>query len=279
MQAKAAHVQGTTPGVRFAWPPLAGFKSSEPPVAGAEPATWLNADLRSGLERTVLEKLGTNPFDRDALAAAHEAVAGTGWVRDDLRLARDADGVVRVTGTWRVPAAAVRFENQDRLVTGGGELLPVAYRPDASGYRVLLGASERPPANGALWLGGDVQAGLRLLAALAGVPGAEQIAAVDVGDFSSSRSLVLVTDVGNRIIWGGPVDAFNPGQATAEAKLQRLATLYRERGRVDAGRAVIDVRLIDGVYIQDTARVMARAGELMEAARGKGSNKKKASRQ
>lgn len=262
MQASAAHLNATAPTVKFSWPPLAGFASSEPPVAGSEPATWINSDIRSDLERTVLSKLTPDPFDRSSLAAAHAAIAATGWIKDDLRLSRDPSGLVRVSGTWRVPAAAVRFENQDMLVTGTGELLPVKYRPDASGYKVIVGASQRPPEFGKLWIGGDVQAGLQLLAAVGSIPGSQQIAAVDVSEFGAARTLVLVTDLGNRILWGGPIDSFNPGQATPNAKLQRIASLFREQGRVDAGRAMIDIRLIDGVYIHDTANAMSRIGML-----------------
>lgn len=262
MQASAADLNATKPTVKFVWPPLAGFASSEPPVPGSEPATWINADIRADLERTVLSKLTSNPFDRDALAAAHAAISATGWLKDDLRLSRDSSGEVRVSGTWRIPAAAVRFENQDMLVTGTGELLPVKYRPDASGYKVIVGASQRPPEFGKLWIGGDVQAGLQLLAAVANIPGSHQIAAVDVSEFGAARTLVLVTDLGNRILWGGPIDSFNPGQATPNAKLQRLASLFREQGRVDAGRTALDIRLIDGVYIHDTANAMSRIGML-----------------
>jgi len=104
-----------------------------------------------------------------------------------------------------------------------------------------------------------VQAGLALLDLLRSLPGAEQIAGVDVGDYAHGRMLTLVTQAGNRILWGGPVDEFNPGQATPAVKLARLAEVYREFGRIDAGRAVLDVRLVDGVYIHDTAGVMARA--------------------
>jgi hypothetical protein len=263
MQAQAAHLNATRPAVKFTWPPLAGFASSEPPIPGSEPATWINAEIRSGLEQSVLSKLSSDPFDRTSLAAAHGALAATGWFRDDLKLAREADGLVRVTGTWRIPAAAVRFAGEDMLVTSTGELLPVKYRPDASGYKVIVGVTQSPPEFGKLWIGGDVQAGLQLLSILGNIPGSQQIAAVDVSDYSSARSLVLVTDLGNRILWGGPVDSFNPGQATPAAKLQRLARLYREQGRVDSGRSVLDIRLIDGVYIHDTANIMSRANELM----------------
>ncbi|HMN41884.1 MAG TPA: hypothetical protein PKE29_13655 [Phycisphaerales bacterium] len=258
LQARASHLTSAPPKVRFTWPPLAGFSSAE--VAGRpEPMTWVNAQIRSGLEQTVLGSLSSDPFDRDSLETAREDLARTGWFRDDLRLVREADGLVRVNGTWRIPAAAVRSGGQDVLVTSAGEVLPVRYPPEASGYKALIGVASPAPEPGQAWLGGEVQAGLRLLDYVSTLACAEQIAAVDVTDYGANRTLVLVTELGNRIIWGGPLDEFNPGQAAPAAKLARLGEIYRQHGRVDAGRAVLDVRLLDGVYVRDTTGVMARS--------------------
>lgn len=258
MQARASHLTSAQPRVKFTWPPLAGFSSAE--VAGQpEPMTWVNAEIRSGLERTALTSLTNNLFDRDSLESARESLARTGWFRDDLRLVREANGLVRVNGTWRIPAAAVRSGGQDVLVTSAGEVLPVRYPPEVSGYKALIGVASPAPEPGKAWLGGEVQAGLRLLDYVSTLACADQIAAVDVSEYGSTRTLVLITELGNRIIWGGPLDAFNPGQAAPAAKLARLGEIYRQHGRVDAGRAILDVRLLDGVYVRDTTGVMARS--------------------
>lgn len=279
LRARAAQYNAVKPRVVFDWPPLAGFTSSRPGQAGGEPVTWVNAQIRGDLERTVLAKLSADPFDRAGMAAAREALLATGWLADDLRLDRDADGTVRVAGTWRIPAAAVRFGGQDRLVAWGGELLPVSYRPDASGYKVIIGAKEAPPEPGKVWLGGDVQAGLRLIAVLGGTPCTEQVAGVDVSEYGASRTLAIVTDMGSKVLWGGPVDDFNPGQAAPAIKLQRLAQVCRDFGRIDAGRGVLDVRLIDGVFVHDTAGVLERARQSgADAPTGKNKPKKTVSR-
>lgn len=275
LMARAAQFNAVKPRVVFEWPPLAGFTSSRPAQVGGEPTTWLNAQIRGNLEQTVLGKLSADPFDRAGIAAAREAVLATGWLADDLRLDRDADGTVRVVGTWRIPAAAVRFGGQDRLVAWGGELLPVSYRPDASGYKVIVGAKEAPPEPGKAWLGGDVQAGLRLIAVLGGTPCTEQVAGVDVSEYGASRTLAIVTDMGSKVLWGGPVDDFNPGQAAPAIKLQRLAQICRDFGRIDAGRGVLDVRLIDGVFVHDTAGVLERARQAEAEAAASGKKKPK----
>jgi hypothetical protein len=266
MRAKASQITSTPVHVKFTWPPLAGYTTAEP-IPGQqnpEPNTWLNPEMRADLVNTALGALKPDPFDRDSLESAKDALARTGWFRDDLRLTRGAEGMVKVTGSWRVPAAAVRCNEPgglDVLVTSLGEVLPVKYRPETSGYKVIIGASGTAPAPGKTWMGGEVQAGLRLLDLLATLPPPcpDQIAGVDVSSYGSSRSLVIVTDLGNKILWGGPLDDFNPGQTTPAVKLARLGEVWRESGRIDAGRSVLDVRLLDGVYVHDTLGVMARA--------------------
>jgi hypothetical protein len=263
MRARASHIESAPVKVKFTWPPLAGYTTADP-IPGQlnnEPNTWLNAEMRADLEKAALDALKPDPFNRASLEAARGALARSGWFQDDLRLTRQTDGLVRVTGTWRVPAAAVRCDGQDVLVTTLGEVLPVRYRPETSGYKAVIGVSGPAPLPGKAWLGGEVQAGLRLIDLLSTLPPGcpEQIAAVDVSAYGTNRSLVIVTDLGNRILWGGPLDDFNPGQATAAVKLARLAEVWREHGRVDAGRSILDVRLIDGVYAHDTLGVMAHA--------------------
>lgn len=260
LEAKVVAIRAVTPRVKFDWPALRGEVSSEPKAPGGEPRTWVNGEIRSGLESLVLGRLTTDPFDGASLRSAREGLLETGWFKPDLTLSRDAEGTVRVRGTWRAPAAAVRYDGRDLLVSGAGELLPVRYAPDASGYKAIVGVFHEPPKPGEAWLGGDVKAALRLLELLAQLPGYEQVAGIDVTDFAGKRTLVIVTQSAGRITWGGPVDEFNPGQAEAATKLARLVQLHRETGRLDAGRPAIDVRFADNVYVQDTLGVLREGG-------------------
>lgn len=268
LQSKAATLNATQPQVQFDWPPLRSEVSSAPHAPGEPPRTWVNSDIRADLEKLALGNLGTDPFDRDALARARTALNATGWFQQDLKLRRDQSGLVHIAGSWRIPAAAVRSGGKDIIVSAQGERLPVDYRPDTSGFRVIVGARSGPPEFGQGWLGGDVQAGLRLLTKLSTLDDRSysQIAAIDVTDYSVNRTLVIITELGNRIIWGGPVEDFSPGQAQPSVKLARLVQLQREHGRVDAGRAAIDVRLLDGVYVLDTHGSQTRYRELQAAA-------------
>lgn len=237
--------------VEIAWP-LIPLSADAPP--GTLPMTWLDSESRLGLERLVSRQLGENPLDSRAVIGAQEALMATGWFdesRGAVQVARGDDGVVRVRGAWRVPVAAVRVGDSDHLVARGGELLQPTYQRNGSGFRVILGAALAKPEHGKAWVGGDVQAGLGLLGFLASMPGYQQVYGVDVSEYVNGKQLVIVTDQGNRIVWGGaPSQAeFAPGQAKPEKKREELTKLYATYGRIDAGRAVIDVRPEAGAYI------------------------------
>jgi len=83
------------------------------------------------------------------------------------------------------------------------------------------------------------------------MPGYQQVYGIDVSEYVNGKQLVVVTDQGNRIVWGGAPSAaeFAPGQAKPEKKREELAKLYATYGRIDAGRAVVDVRPEAGAYI------------------------------
>lgn len=242
LTARAVSLRATEPRIEFAWPLL-------PPAPGAPAdaprATWLDWESRAGLERLVALQAGRNPLDPRGLHDAQHALELTGWFDTSaggVRVERAADGTISVRGAWRVPLAAVRVGESDHLVAAGGVLLQPSYRRDGSRMRVILGAAHPMPDLGQPWLGGDVQAGLALLERLRTVPGYSQVYGVDVSELMHGKQLVIVTDLGNRIIWGGPVDEFAPGQAKTEKKLQQLAGYYANLGRIDAGRAVLDIR-------------------------------------
>jgi hypothetical protein len=224
------------------------------PALPADPKrTWMDPDSCRDLEAVALARLKEHPQSISALANAQEALVGTGWFAGDCTLTREPEGVVRVSGRWRVPAAVIRADGRDRLIAATGERLPVAYPLDTSGRKVILGLErEALPGLGERWVkAGAVRAALDLLRYIADVPGSEQIHGVDVSAYQSSRrELVLVTDRGTRILWGGPVGTYNPAQARDQEKRSRLASVYTRYGRVDAGSAFIDVSLESGVEIQ-----------------------------
>lgn len=260
LQARAAELRAAEPRVEFEWPPLAGKTSSRPDQPGGAPATWLNAEMRQQLESIALNHLTPDPFDDAGLASARNALAATGWFEEgQVALRRWPGGLVQIWGNWRLPVAVVRAGGRDRLIAAKGELLPPNYPPDRSGMKVIVGPRNDLPALGEPWLGGDVQAGLALLNYLHTSPGFEQVQAIDVSRFSTDKTLEIITELGNRIVWGGPVDSYSPGQAHPAVRRTRLAALFKDYGRIDTGRPKLDLRPEDSVYIHDAASAQAPA--------------------
>lgn len=233
--------------LKFDWPPLA-----VPPggvlrqAMDGVPNTWLDVKSRRGLEQLVLSRIEADPFDGASLQRAQEALMATGWFDGECRVWREPSGVVRVTGVWREPAAAVRYGDMDYVVSAKGERLPVVYQPNASGLKVVIGPQMGPPKVGEAWIGGDVQAGLSLLAYLRTAPFAHQVAAVDASEYNTRKRLLIVSDRGSTIVWGGEPGKFHPGQAREDEKRARLMRLYKQSGRIDGGEDVRNVSLSSG---------------------------------
>lgn len=254
LEARAAQVRSTPVRAIFSWPPLAGSPGGVTP--DGQPATWMNSAIRSRLESLVTEQVSADPFDRASLERARDLLHGTGWFDAPPVLERGADGSVRVAGVWRIPAAVVRHAGRDRLVATGGELLEPVYREGTSGLKVIVGVGFDPPAVGAPWLGGDVQAALALLTFVQRSAGFAQVAGVDVTGYDPDRRLALITDRGTRVIWGSPPNEWNPGEPSSETKLQHLDLLASrdEFGRrIDACRPQVDLSNPRGVLIDSTA--------------------------
>ncbi|MGE3107842.1 MAG: cell division protein FtsQ/DivIB [Phycisphaerales bacterium] len=245
--------------VEIAWPrlALAGptlVASGQERFALAEhPATWLDTGSQSVLLRLAYDNLSPDPLDAASIRRTQAALMATGWFETPCRVTRLLDNKVVIQGDWREPVAAVRAGNRDYLVSAKGERLPPEYPPEGSGLKVLIGPERDAPRVGELWLGGDVQAGLALLNCLRRAPEQErqdildQARAIDLSDYAATKNLYIVTDTGSRILWGGEPGAFIPGQAHDDVKLQRLARLVRDHGRIDASRDYLDISLA-GLY-------------------------------
>lgn len=241
LEARAAYMS-PEPMLEFRWPLLAAAE-------GQAPVSWLGPEFQGYLMEVGLGALGT---DTDSLSArdlknVSEALAREGWFDGPPVVQRLAGGRLEVSGTWRTHAAVVRVGGRDHLVARGGELLPAVYDEGRSGLRVITGAQFDPPgkgdvlAYGAAWLGGDVQAAIDLMALLSTRPYWFQIVGVDASRYLSDNRLVIITDAGNRIVWGAGVDEWSPGEQSTEVKLQRLTMLYHEFTRIDANQSTIEI--------------------------------------
>src|SRR5690606_24456591 len=114
-------------------------------------------------------------------------------------------------------------------------------------YRAIEGTHAEPPrrdgriAFGEPWPGGEVQAGVKLLALLSSRPWWGQVRAVDVSDYPHQKRLTIVTDREARIVWGAPPGEVVPGEQTDAVKLGRLDLLASTHGRIDAGKMALEI--------------------------------------
>lgn len=200
---------------------------------------------RSDLHASV-EDLLDHPWTEESLCRQMATRLTTvGWVARVHYVRRTADARFEISARYRLPVAMVQHEGDFVLVDAEGVRLPGLYRYEVT-WPLIQGVAEAVPQPGVQWSGADLQAGLSLLAALAGEPYRGQVTAVVVENFggrlNARRShLELATDrPGGRIRWGSA-----PGREVEENSLgEKLALLranYLQTGRADAGHPVIDI--------------------------------------
>lgn len=235
----------------IAWPLLASIDNSEP-------QTWMSAPLRAKLEAIARAELSTNPLDRASLKAASTALFETGWLAEEPEVRRGPHGVVHIRGRWHDPVAVVRFGAREYVISAEGHRLPLDYPIGESNLRYLANPYSPPPLKpGEKWIGGDIEAGLALLA-LVQPYGAtyDQVAGVDLAGYVASKSLTLITDRNGRVVWGAAPGQWNPGEPTNERKLNWLVSLRGDDKfgrRIDAGMPTIRLTNPRGVIFENTA--------------------------
>ena len=232
-----------TPGeIEIRWPAL---EARTP----AGETSWMPASERARL-RAIVEGIleGADPLSGDPIRDAGEALLATGWFSKPPTVRRMKDLGVLVTGEWRVPGAAVRTRDGDRLIAWDGAPLALLYGQGESGQRVIVGGWHAPTGDGVLrpgadgrWPSEDVLAGLELLALLRSAGLDAQVAGVNVEPFTRDKTLQLLTYSGGRVVWGGAPGAFTPGEVSDNIKLERLRTLRDRTGQIDAGKEIIEI--------------------------------------
>ncbi len=251
LQARVAALRADPVTVSFNWPPLA-----------SDPArTWLPEKERQRLRQIVLMTVAMDPFDHASLVNTRDELDATGWFEQAPTIRRLPKNVIEVEGAWRRPAAVVRDGGRDRLVSVEGRLLPLVYEAGgATGLKAIHNVWADSPryesgglAYGRRWLGGDVQAAVRLLETLRNTPAWEHVAGVDVAAFLDRNSLTLLIEGGGRLVWGAPPGEQPPGEQPARVKLRRLIELVESPAWIGAGRPTAEL-YTPFVYIDETAR-------------------------
>jgi hypothetical protein len=253
--------------VRIDWPalPSRGNKSSTgaPAAAGVTPVannpsakpprTWLSEQFQEELLAEAFAALGPNPdpFQREPLDRVAASMERTGWFVGRPTVEREAESGVRVRGTWRVPAAVVRFgedkTGKDYLVSWDGYPMPVVYDAGDSKMVYIKGAATQLPQElppevlVAPWPGEDVGAALELLSTLRPQAWIRQVVAIDVSEYAKTRRLSIITTSGGRVVWGGRPSKPLLGEISTKAKLARVAEVNQLFGQIDAKVKLIEV--------------------------------------
>lgn len=263
LESEAVRILGARPAhVDVLWPTLS---ASEPPrktswsvgpglfsLASAtleDTPTWLPEQLREEIQHLARRHLDASesPFSTQTLRRVGQAMERSGWFDSRPLVRREHGGRIVVSGTWRIPAAVVRTQGRDYLVSWDGKPMPVVYDEGSSRLTPIVGASASPPAEGSVidysrsWPGDDVQAGLELLNLIRTRPWISQVSAVDVSSFAADRTLSLLTTGGGRINWGGRPSKPRLGEASTTAKLATMDRLQKGYGSIDAGGRTIDI--------------------------------------
>jgi hypothetical protein len=233
--------------------------------AGAGGESWLPRDLRDVMLASAYQELERHPdpFSAAALRGVSDAALKSGWIEQVRSVERLRTGSVHINAQWRVPTAVVRRDGSDYLVGKRGEVLPMVFKPDGSPLKAIVGATREPrleggrPAIGQIWPGSDVQAGLELLVLISSRPWADQVAAIDVGEYLSRKELVLVTRWNGKVVWGGAPSDTIPGQLSTASKLGRIDALYQRHSRIDVSKRLVDVTSVY-TLVEDTATANAQ---------------------
>lgn len=240
----AARASGAPAKVVIEWP----LAAADPADKSGSPRSWVPMPVRDELLALADRELAkrTDPFNPSGLKAVSEALLNTGWF-EQVAAVRRTKGTIRIEANWRTPAAVVRRNGVDYLVSHSGHLLPLAYQRGLAPVIVVVGAAEEPPMSGGqitpgvVWPGDDIRAALDTVALISSRPWRDQVTAIDVGQYAAKKRIALVSKWNGRAMLGGAPNDTIPGEVAIDVKLRRLDELNRQFGQIDAKHRLVEV--------------------------------------
>ena len=250
-------------------------------TTSGERVTWVPKAEREALTEVATAALaGDNErFTGESLQRVGKAMTSSGWFTNTPKIQRVVGGKIQIDGAWRAPAAVVRRDGVDQLISWDGFPMPVTANVGTTQFPVIDSPALPAPklAGGATvdfntaWQGEDIAASLELLAVLLRQPWGSQIGGIDARDFSSTRAMIVSTTFGTRIYWGGRYNKPALGEVNSEQKIGHLTELYNKHNRIDAGYPMIYVNNTKLQFnISATAEALALRIEAMREEPAKG---------
>lgn len=244
-----------------------------PTVPGNPQVTWIPEQERRGLEQLAIAAMGSDAdrFSADALERVGKAMTGSGWFEESPQVTRGTGARVVVQGAWRVPAAVVRRDGVEQLISWEGLPMPYSKPAGESKFPVIESPAVKAPGTksgdvdyATAWAGDDIAASLELLQVLLRQPWAGQVAGIDVSNFGRDHVLVISTTFGTKVVWGGRVSKPALGEVSSAQKISHMTRLFTEHKRIDAGYPMIYVNNSKLQFdISATADALAKAQEAM----------------
>lgn len=207
--------------------------------------SWMDDALHEELRAKVAYSVNENPLDARGLQDAAAMLNDDNdcpWVAAVDQVRRAPRGVVKVSATYRQPAALVEDKNRTKahVVDAEGVWLEGPIDRAASRWSnlpLITGVNAKPPQDGygKKWPGSDITAALALEGVLHEEIFADQITAYDVShrDLRGRLWLVLYTD-GPAIVWGLPPGEERSVEPESPIKLAALRDwAYKHRGRIN----------------------------------------------
>ncbi len=244
-----------------------------PTVKLKEQPAWMSASLSEQILSTVRPITPFSTDDHQMLVDRANILAANPWVKEVHAVRRaytnSPGDTLEIDCDFRAPVALAHWQDAYWYVDAEGVRLPERLSAEqaarliqpgqGSMFRIIDGIGKAPLAPGKAWPGGDVQAGIELIALLTDKPFADQIVKIDVSNFGgrinpNESQLNLVTRYNTEIRWGQPPSskAFFVEQKV-DRKLDYLTQAKKQTGRIDMNRPWIDLRF-DSPTVPDAGR-------------------------
>ena len=231
-------------------PPAAKPQAPQPTAADLAGNTWLPEQFQQELKRSAMKALGDNPdpLSREPLDRVAQAMEDSCWFASRPTVERQASGLLKVHGNWRIPVGVIASGDREVLLAADGAPLPVVYDKGQSGMSSIIGLAHPPAPSAAgsvntktTLADDDAQASLELFLLLKRQPWAAQVASVDASSYLTTKRLAIVTTAGNRIEWGGKPSKPLVGEITTKGKLSRMEEFNQRFGAIDARQARLEI--------------------------------------